>query len=333
MTSLQSIQPVVYLSPCYPKKDFSYQALLQLGLPLVVSPNIDQAIRDALPEGSYQTLSFNDLISACDSKAWTHIINIESGGEEFFHYLQTELKQVIGAAEALVFYLPQQTKKQHASLVLQKLLDLDDSDYRRLSGVNAIYPIQKISHIKLAKDDGFNSQRILIHCLRHHERFHEVQTPIDFKPPQAKGYLKKIMFDTWLIALSSLQRNQRPMHSALSIMMGAFLACSPFYGLQTLLIIAFALIFRLSFPVAFLGSQISLPPFYSVLVPLQIYVGATITGQELNLDGSWLDIARSHFVSWTLGWLLLGGAIALVMGTGWYVMMMNIQKKRQSPTF
>ncbi len=112
----------------------------------------------------------------------------------------------------------------------------------------------------------------------------------------------------------------RPAALALAVALGIFLGCSPFYGLQTVLVFAFAALFRLNPVLAFLGSQVSIGP-----------VGLGIAGVEVAL-GEWLRYGRwamprataglglarwlwGHALySWVLGSAVLGAALAAAGG-------------------
>ncbi|MEM7645877.1 MAG: DUF2062 domain-containing protein, partial [Pseudomonadota bacterium] len=115
-----------------------------------------------------------------------------------------------------------------------------------------------------------------------------------------------------------LHGNQRPLHSAISLAMGVFMACTPFYGLQTFLIFLVAVLFRLNFLIAFLGSQISIPLIYSLIVPLQLSFGFWFLDKEFSFEGSFAELAKTHFGAWMLGSIVIGGALAGFLGFVWY---------------
>jgi uncharacterized protein (DUF2062 family) len=50
-------------------------------------------------------------------------------------------------------------------------------------------------------------------------------------------------------------------NKAFSIALGVFMGLSPFWGFQTLLVISLAVLFKLNKVLAFVASNVSLPPF------------------------------------------------------------------------
>ncbi|MHB1845643.1 MAG: DUF2062 domain-containing protein [Deltaproteobacteria bacterium] len=133
---------------------------------------------------------------------------------------------------------------------------------------------------------------------------------------------------------SVLLADSRPASLALAIALGIFLGCSPFYGLQTILVFTLAAAFRLNPFAAFLGSQVSFPP-----------LGVGIAAAEVAL-GEWLRYGRWAFphgrsgaelahwlwghalLSWCLGSALLGGALAALGGLASYGLLVALRSAR-----
>ena len=141
-----------------------------------------------------------------------------------------------------------------------------------------------------------------------------MEIPEQVPQKDGRSFFQRHYYDFWLILSSVFQMERKPWHTSLSLAVGVFLACTPFYGLQTFLIVVFCVIFRLSFPVAFLGSQVSIPPLYSLLVPLQVWIGFSVLGKEFRLSGNWKELAGEHFGVWLVGSLIVGGALAILLG-------------------
>jgi uncharacterized protein (DUF2062 family)/2-polyprenyl-3-methyl-5-hydroxy-6-metoxy-1,4-benzoquinol methylase len=103
---------------------------------------------------------------------------------------------------------------------------------------------------------------------------------------------------------------------------GVLLGCSPFLGFQTLLGLAAGHLFRLNRLAILFGLQISVPP----LTPLVLF--ATAQTGALLLHGHWLPlrlaafqgkpttaILASLFLDMLVGGALVGGVLAIVLGT------------------
>jgi len=112
-----------------------------------------------------------------------------------------------------------------------------------------------------------------------------------------------------------------PRRLGLAVGLGVVLGCSPFWGLQMLLGVALAALFRLNKLAVLLGAQVSTPPFTPLII-----IGTAQTG-ELLLHGRWLpltlaevkamhpqDLFSNLFVDMALGSLVMGGALGLVLG-------------------
>jgi uncharacterized protein (DUF2062 family) len=124
----------------------------------------------------------------------------------------------------------------------------------------------------------------------------------------------------WKKLGETLAGDARPAGLAMAVALGIFVGCTPFYGIQTVLVFAFAALFRLNPFLAFLGSQVSIGP-----------VGLGIAGIEVAL-GEWLRYGRwampkaatglglakwlwGHALySWALGSAVLGVSLAAAGG-------------------
>ncbi len=298
------------------------QAILQ-----VFAPDQVQIISD---ETEHETSAFSHCVETCGKKGWTHLIHVNRFSGPIISELKRSKELILANPWARIALVPRKRQTHRNNAFMQRLLDLGEKDYRNLNSEIVIYPIFYIQDKKFKKNDHYLHEKLLIHCLS--GECEEVSLPVDYpEQTRTKNELlgwKKSFYDWWLIALTSLHNSTRPLHSSLSLAMGVFIACTPFYGLQTFLIITCAFIFRLSFPIAFLGSQVSLPPIYTLLVPLQLFVGFKITGHKFNFEGKWMEVAQNHFTSWLLGSLIVGGGLAILLGGFWYKVQMTEKKSK-----
>lgn len=119
-----------------------------------------------------------------------------------------------------------------------------------------------------------------------------------------------------------------PWRGAVSVAVAIFIACSPLFGFQTVLILAFSFLFKLHTPLALLASQISWPPTYFLIVSLEVWLGTLLTGERFQISqDSWAP-ENLPLQSWLLGFLIIGGFFALVSGGITYGMLFSWQKRQ-----
>jgi uncharacterized protein (DUF2062 family) len=115
-----------------------------------------------------------------------------------------------------------------------------------------------------------------------------------------------------------LRLDDPPSKIALALAVGVFISCTPFYGLQTLLSLALATIFRLNKAATVTGAWFNLPWFAPFVYGLALHVGGLIVPDPQGLDAAAVaELLRS---SWSFDmtsalWLLQDVSIALLIGT------------------
>lgn len=122
--------------------------------------------------------------------------------------------------------------------------------------------------------------------------------------------------------LGKLKREHAsPVRLGVAVGVGVLVGSSPFLGLQLLIGLALATLLRLNRFAVLLGLQISIPPFTPLLLFANAQVGA------LLVQGHWLPLslealraipperlAAELFVNLLVGGLVVGGALALLLG-------------------
>jgi uncharacterized protein (DUF2062 family) len=113
-----------------------------------------------------------------------------------------------------------------------------------------------------------------------------------------------------------------PGRLAAAAAVGAFVGCTPFYGLHTLIGLGLASLLRLNFPMVFAASQVSMP----LVAPFLVFA-AVQCGHRL-LEGVWLPLAMSELsldrakqlaAAWFVGSAVVGTLVAVVAAAGVYV--------------
>ena len=120
---------------------------------------------------------------------------------------------------------------------------------------------------------------------------------------------------------SLMQEHASPGRLGVAVAFGVMIGCSPFLGLQLLLGVGLATVFRLNRIAVILGAQVSVPPITAVVFLVNAQVGTML------LHGHWLSlsldafrgipvatIAADLFLELLIGGLLVGGVLGAVFG-------------------
>jgi uncharacterized protein (DUF2062 family)/precorrin-6B methylase 2 len=123
-----------------------------------------------------------------------------------------------------------------------------------------------------------------------------------------------------------------------AVAVGVFIACSPLYGLQTILVVFVAWLFRLNKVATLLASQVTMPPLTAVILYSEVQVG------EYLLRGRFLGfglqafrgleavaIARSVLGAWVLGSVVVGIVLGAALGLLTYAMAHRRYRGRLAP--
>ena len=115
-----------------------------------------------------------------------------------------------------------------------------------------------------------------------------------------------------------LHLDDPPRRIAAALAAGVFISCTPFYGLQTLLSLAVATVFRLNRAATVTGAWLNLPWFAPLVYGAALWVGGLMLPDEQGVDAA--EVAAILHASGSLSWLevleaLRGVSAALLIGT------------------
>lgn len=141
---------------------------------------------------------------------------------------------------------------------------------------------------------------------------------------------------------AALHLDDPPWRLALSLAVGAFISFTPFYGLQTLLAIALAVILRLNRAATVAGTWLNLPWFAPLVYAGALRLGTLVVPDPAGLRGAWLAYLFSQpaSISWRdlpalldlvslpllVGTSMLGGAAGLLT----YVVSFHVISRRRA---
>ncbi len=101
---------------------------------------------------------------------------------------------------------------------------------------------------------------------------------------------------------------------AFSIALGVFIGFSPFWGFHTLLVISLSVLFKLNKVLAFVASNVSLPPFIPFIIAASLFLGSpfidgnsNILSQDLNFE-----LIKNNLVQYIIGSMILATVMSAV---------------------
>ncbi|MGD1320561.1 DUF2062 domain-containing protein [Chryseobacterium sp. 2R14A] len=103
---------------------------------------------------------------------------------------------------------------------------------------------------------------------------------------------------------------------AFSIALGVFIGFSPFWGFHTLLVISLAVLFKLNKVLAFVASNVSLPPFIPFIIVASLFLGSPfVYGNSDFLNQEWnFDLVKNNILQYVIGSLILASTMSVITG-------------------
>jgi len=113
---------------------------------------------------------------------------------------------------------------------------------------------------------------------------------------------------------------------AFSIALGVFIGLSPFWGFHTLLVISLAVLFKLNKVLAFVASNVSLPPFIPFIIAASLFLGApfvlgqsSILSQDLNFE-----LVKNNLLQYIIGSAILATTLSLISGVATFLFLNKV---------
>lgn len=132
-----------------------------------------------------------------------------------------------------------------------------------------------------------------------------------------------------------LHSSDSPRKKALSIALGVFIGLSPLWSLHTIIVISLAVAFKLNKVIAFVFSNVSLPPFIPFVFYASLKMGALITGEELvfSVDEMMEDFEFiTQLKTYIIGSIALSTVSAVVFGFLSYLILTVFNRKKTAVT-
>ncbi|MFD2561931.1 DUF2062 domain-containing protein [Aquimarina rubra] len=204
-----------------------------------------------------------------------------------------------------------------------------------------LYPIKEISKLKLFTTKFELEIEVIVKLAWRNVEvrnipvqvlYDETERVSHFRP--FKDFTRISVLNTWLVTLTLffylpkrlihrvkkkgfkrywrenvLRSNDPPIKKASAIALGLFIGIAPFWGFQTILVISLAIALRLNRPIAFLFSNISIPPLIPFIIYGSYQMGAIAMGKEMDATLNIEDIKSGTDVFKSLGQYVLGSFI------------------------
>ncbi|MCU7617224.1 DUF2062 domain-containing protein [Chryseobacterium sp. PBS4-4] len=116
---------------------------------------------------------------------------------------------------------------------------------------------------------------------------------------------------------------------AFSIALGVFVGLSPFWGFHTLLVISLSVLFKLNKILAFVASNVSLPPFIPFIIAAALFLGSPFLSGESNILTQDLnfDLVKNNLLQYVIGSLILATSMSFVSGIASYLFLNKLNPK------
>jgi glycosyltransferase involved in cell wall biosynthesis len=112
---------------------------------------------------------------------------------------------------------------------------------------------------------------------------------------------------------------------AFSIALGVFVGFSPFWGFHTLLVISLSVLFKLNKVLAFIASNVSLPPFIPFIIVASLFLGSPFVAGESDLfNQEWnFELVKNHFLQYIIGSMILAISMSVI---SWIITFLFLNK-------
>lgn len=113
---------------------------------------------------------------------------------------------------------------------------------------------------------------------------------------------------------------------AFSVALGVLIGFSPFWGFHTLLTISLAVLFKLNKVLAFVASNVSIPPFIPFIIAASLFLGAPFVGGNSNIFSQELnfDLVKNNLLQYLVGSAILSVSMSVISGTAVFLFLNKV---------
>ena len=113
---------------------------------------------------------------------------------------------------------------------------------------------------------------------------------------------------------------------AFSVALGVLIGFSPFWGFHTLLTISLAVLFKLNKVLAFIASNVSIPPFIPFIIAASLFLGAPFVGGNSNIFSQELnfDLVKNNLLQYLIGSAILSVSMSFISGVSVFLFLNKV---------
>lgn len=113
---------------------------------------------------------------------------------------------------------------------------------------------------------------------------------------------------------------------AFSVALGVFIGFSPFWGFHTLLTISLAVLFKLNKVLAFVASNVSLPPFIPFIIVASLFLGSPFVHGESNFLSQEInfDLVKNNLLQYLIGSAILSVSMSVICGIATFLFLSKV---------
>lgn len=113
---------------------------------------------------------------------------------------------------------------------------------------------------------------------------------------------------------------------AFSVALGVFIGFSPFWGFHTLLTISLAVLFKLNKVLAFVASNVSLPPFIPFIIVASLFLGSPFVHGESNFLSQEInfDLVKNNLLQYLIGSAILSVTMSVISGIATFLFLNKV---------
>lgn len=119
---------------------------------------------------------------------------------------------------------------------------------------------------------------------------------------------------------------------AFSIALGVFVGFLPFGGYHTVLVISLAVVFKLNKVLAFVFSNVSLPPFIPFIILASLYLGSPFVhgNSDIFHEEMSFELVKNHILQYVIGSFILSTSAATILGISSYLLLQKFNPENEA---